>query len=273
MEWQLKVPKICHFYWGGDTLPYMRYLSVYSFLQQNPDWDVRLWMPVSLFSAQTWATKELKYAVECESYLDKLRKLPIKITPVDFREFRFTNDMAENYKSDFMHYHLLATYGGVCSDMDIIYFSPIEKLAVNVPENKDVDAFVCISGYGHSNGFFMASANSLFFGALAEKAKRSFNPHYYQSLGPDLVNKYYPTLEHIKKICSVINIGMEAVYAHDAFHVKELIGNLPARFTDNSIGVHWYAGHPIWEKFIKDTNGGLTNLPDSIIGSILKLYE
>jgi hypothetical protein len=36
------------------------------------------------------------------------------------------------------------------------------------------------------------------------------------------------------------------------------------------LGIHWYAGHPQWENFILKTNGGLTNLPDTLIGNLLR---
>jgi hypothetical protein len=63
---------------------------------------------------------------------------------------------------------------------------------------------------------------------------------------------------------------MDAVYAHDAMHIKDILDGTPARFTNKSIGIHWYAGHPLWGEFIRDTDGGKANLPDSVISSVLK---
>lgn len=82
-----------------------------------------------------------------------------------------------------------------------------------------------------------------------------------------MFNKYNPTIESIP---NAVNIDMDAVYAHDALHVKDLIDGTPPKFTNKSIGVHWYGGNSIWGKFIKETNGGLTNLTDSVIGDLLR---
>jgi hypothetical protein len=40
MKWELSVPKMAHFYWGGGKLLYMRFLSIKSFMKYNPDWVV-----------------------------------------------------------------------------------------------------------------------------------------------------------------------------------------------------------------------------------------
>lgn len=79
-------------------------------------------------------------------------------------------------------------------------------------------------------------------------------------------NKYYKTLEHIP---GGAEIGMEAVYAHNCHQVKELFGNSP-RFTEHSIGCHWYGGNTIWPDFFNATAGGEKNLPDNIIGRLIE---
>jgi hypothetical protein len=63
---------------------------------------------------------------------------------------------------------------------------------------------------------------------------------------------------------------MDVVYAHDASHIPELLNGSPPRFNDESIGVHWYAGYGAWEEFIRKTDGGLINLPNTIIGNLLR---
>lgn len=272
-DWNLQVQKIFHIYWGGDVLPYIRYMTVRSFMQHNPDWKVMLWMPTHPFKGRTWDTKELNYEVSCTDYTDKLKELPITVTEVDFTSFGFPPDMAENFKSDFMHYFLLHEYGGVCSDMDIVYFKPITNLSVNTIPNHNKEVFVCMGSYGHSNGFLMGVQGNAFYKSLTDYCLGDFVPNSYQSLGPGLVNKYYPTLEKINDISPVANIGMDAVYSHDAFHVTELLDGSQPRFTTNSIGVHWYAGHPLWGKFMRDTNGGVSNLGNNIIGNILRINK
>ena len=269
-SWKLGVEKIFHVYWGGEVLPYIRYMTVYSFMKHNPDWEVMLWMPTHPFKGRTWDTKELGYEVPCTDYTDKLKALPITVTEVDFADFGFPPNMAENFKSDFMHYFLLHEYGGVCSDMDVIYFNPITDLSVNVSDNKDKEAFVCIGRYGHSNGFMMGVKGNAFYKSLTDYCLGDFTPNSYQSLGPGLVNKYYPTLEKINSVSPAANIGMDAVYSHDASHIAEILDGTLPKFKKNTIGIHWYAGHPLWGKFMKDTDGGLKNLGQNIISNVLR---
>lgn len=270
MEWHLKVPKIFHVYWGGGVLPYIRFLTVKSFMIQNPDWEIMFWYPERPTNKITWHTGELDYSVKCDNYMSELFKLPIKSTPIDFCKIGFLNDISENFKSDYMRAYLLSTMGGVWSDMDIIYFRPITNLLVNTAENKDIETFVCISAYGHSNGFLMSSQENKFYEKCLLLARTNFNPSMYQSIGPTLYNAYFRKLESISKISSVVNMEMDTVYSHDATYIKELIDGHPPKFTDRTIGCHWYAGHEQWKEFFQSTNGGLTNLPNNIIGNLIK---
>jgi mannosyltransferase OCH1-like enzyme len=270
MEWHLKVPRELHVYWGGGVMPYIRYLTVKTFIDHNPDWKVILWLPEQPSVQRTWTSRELNYTVECDDYFVKLDDLEIEKKYVDFSQFGFSNSISEVHKSDYLRLYLLATQGGVWSDMDIIYFKPIENLAVNIPENNNKDTFVCIGGYGHSAGFLMSAPNSIYYKILTDKCKREFNPVGYQSIGATMFNNYYRNFDAINNISPSVNIDMEAVYQHDALHIPDILNGTPARFTRNSIGIHWYAGHPLWGAFIKNTNGGLVNLPDNIIGNVLK---
>lgn len=275
MEWFLKVHKILHTYWGGDKLSYMRYLTIKSFIQLNPDWKVIVWMPQREQVKRTWESDHNAYEIECEDYREKLWELPIKVYAVDFTEIGFEGT-SEIHRSDFLRIYLLYHWGGAWSDMDIIYFKPMTSLAVNNTENKDKDTFVCMrnhSAYIHSGGFLMSAIGSKYYEKLLTYMEREYDPLVYQCIGVDMFNKYFPKFSDVEAVSPAVNIDMDAVYAHDACHVKELLGNKKPFFTDKSVGCHWYAGHPQWHDFIKDTNGGLENIPDSVIGGLIKLYK
>ena len=276
MEWNLsKIPKTLHTYWAGDKLSYMRYLTIKSFVHLNPDWKVTVWMPQRTAEKRTWTTDHNAYEVECEDYYNKLWDLPVRKYAVDFTRYGF-DATSEIHRSDFLRMYLLYTLGGVWSDMDIIYFKPMTSLAVNTPENKDKETFVCMrnhSAYIHSGGFLMSAIGSAYFGSLLEKVKAEYNPLVYQCIGVDMYNKYFPKFENVEAVSPAVNIEMDAVYAHDALHVKGMLGNGTPMFTDKSIGIHWYAGNTLWKDFIKSTNGGLENIPDCIIGDVIKLYK
>lgn len=270
MEWHLTIPKILHTYWGGGIMPYLRYVTIKSFMKYNPDWEIMFWYPKYPFTKIKWRTGELDYKIHCKDFLPELMNLPIKKTVVDFNEIGFLNDVTENFKSDYLRAHTLNTIGGVWSDMDIIYFKPITNLIVNDPKNKHIETFVCISGYGHSNGFLMSIKGNKFYEKILLLSKHNFNQSLYQSIGPTLYNTYYRDIQLINKLAPTVNIEMNTVYSHNAGQIHEFLDGTPPRFTNGSIGSHWYAGHPQWEDFINVTNGGLINLPNNIIGNLLR---
>lgn len=268
--WHLpRIPKILHVYWGYEILPYMHYATVSSFIRHNPDWDVWLWRPQEKTTNKTWSGSEHKYAVTCSDYLPVLEMLVDEINTFDFNQFN-PLVVSDVHRSDYIRFYALSTFGGVWSDMDIIYFNPIDNLEVNVPDNAHKSTYVCISHYGHSNGFFMSTEGSEFFIAMKYMSRKEFNPSVYQSNGVNACNTWFPTVASIDKVSSCANIGMDAVYAHDAQHIGDFFTNCKPKFTEYSIGAHYYAGSPKWGQFMYETNGGLINLPNTLIGNLLR---
>jgi hypothetical protein len=263
--WHLKVPKILHVYWGGGALPYMRYLTVKSFMDLNPDWEVYVWTPKEHNNKVTWKSGENDYISYCRDYLPYLLQLPVIHSVLDFNDYGFTRQSAEVHKADYTRIAVMKYYGGVWADMDIIFFRPIEDIYVNKEEYENKEVFACIAHYGHSTGFLMTQPESRMFNVLGGAMAKEFSSGSYQCIGPDLFNKYFRN-----KVPNGVNLSMDVVYSHDALNQGDLITLKKARFTDRSIGCHWYGGHPMWRKFIKDTNGGLENLPDNIIGNLIK---
>ena len=272
--WNLNVPKICHIYWGGGPLLYLRYLTVRTFIKLNPDWQVILWYPEYSFTGKSWGIEHNYLPLNptlCKDYLPELLELPITKMPIDFSSLGFKKETPEVHKADYTRINVLHLYGGVWVDLDILFFKSMSDLEVNTTENKYKETYVCISpSYGHSTGFNMAIEGSKFFGTLKENMNKEYNPSGYQCWGPDIFNKYFKKLEDIP---NAVNLGMDVVYAHDCYTLKELLETNNPRFTEGSIGCHWYAGHSMWGKFFNETKGGTVNLPDNIIGNLIRNAE
>jgi hypothetical protein len=203
---------------------------------------------------------------KCKDYFPEVLKLNVIRNEVDFKALGASRNMAEVHKNDYVRVSALYLYGGLWSDMDIIYFKPVSELSVNVSENKDKEVFVCIADYGHSTGLNMATPESDYFRILQENLNREYHPQGYQCWGPDMWNKYFKTIKHIK---NGVDIGMEAVYSHNCHQVRELFGTVP-RFTEQSIGCHWYGGNEVWPDFFNKTAGGEKNLPKCIISDLIE---
>jgi hypothetical protein len=151
--------------------------------------------------------------------------------------------------------------------MDILYFRSIEEMTANTLENQSREVFVCIGDYGHSTGFNLATEKSYFFDVLINNLNKNYKKSNYQCWGPDIFNRYFKRLRYIQ---NAVNLDMDVVYAHDCHHAPELITNAEPRFTGRSIGCHWYAGNSIWGDFLNKTHGGVDNLPDCIIGNLIR---
>jgi hypothetical protein len=273
MYWHLKVPKILHLYWGGGTMNYLRFMTIKTFMKYNPDWEIRLMLPTHPTTNITWNDPEQKYTAPCKDYLNEALELPITKSYVDLTEFGFNEQTSEVHKSDFIRLLQLSTCGGVWADMDIIFFKPMSSLYLNLPRNRNIETFYCNHNYGHSVGFLMASENNKFFKKVMEFAKSDYSPDRYQSMGATTYNKHFFTPELIELLGPSMNMSMDVVYAHDATYFPELLTNKPPRFTNESIGVHWYGASPLWKNFLVQTDGGLNNLPDTIIGNVIKSIE
>jgi len=270
MEWHLNIPKILHVYWGGGNFHYLRFMTIKSFMKYNPDWKIIFLYPKHVSTRLSWCDPEQKYNVSCRDFMSELMDLPITKIEVNFEDFGFNNNMSEVHKSDFIRLSQLSTLGGVWSDMDILYFKPMSSLYFNAPDYKNIETFYCDHNYGHSVGFLMGCENNKFFGKIMEIARNEYNPVQYQTMGAVIYKKYFSTPESINAITTGLNIDMDVVYAHDATYFPEILSNATPKFTEHSIGLHWYGGSPLWKDFLQKTNGGMYNLPNTIIGNLLK---
>jgi len=270
MAWQLKkIPKILHVYWGGGPLSYLRFLTVKSFMKYNPVWEIRYYYPTHPTMEMSWWSEEQKTIVPVTDYTPQLLELPITKIAVDFEEIGFKNTMPEVHKSDVLRLLLLSTVGGVWSDMDILYFKPMDLLYFNKRKNSKIETIYCNRLYGHSIGFLLSSNNNKIFAHLLDWSKKSYNPLYYQTVGVQLYNNFYRHPGTIEAKTPAINMSINVVYAHQAAQTEELFGNEP-KFTDESIGIHWYGGDAVWKDFLTKTDGGSKNLPDCIISDLIK---
>ena len=68
-----------------------------------------------------------------------------------------------------------------------------------------------------------------------------------------------------------MNIGMDAVYYYSGQQIGNIYSHGELTFPKQSIGIHWYAGHPFSGKFLSETRGGTENYPDNILGNICKI--
>lgn len=281
--WELnKIPKKAHFYWGNDTTSFLRYLSVYSFHKLNPDWEINIYIPSESYKGDVpWGTGEGYDGTQFSGrdYSDALYSLPgIAIKEVDFSVFPQINAAPENYKSDFFRWHILSIEGGLYSDIDLLYFRPMNDLYFNQHVNRDVDCAICLQYAGNIIGFLLSAPSNQFFRRVFDASISAFNTTTYQAIGAPLVNQLFPSEKSIQEQLpelKFINMPMDVVYALDHSKIPDIFQTDDmSRLSEKTIGIHWYAGHPVSQHFnnilteenYKDYKSIITNKIVDILG-------
>ena len=280
-----KIPQVAHFYWGNEKLPYLRYLSILSFKIHNPEWQIKLYVPPTSYKGRCLDTQSA-FDFTGVDYFPNLRSIKeIEIIKVNFD---FIDNACEGlegthlsrqevYRSDFLRWHLLGTEGGLWSDMDIMFFKPVSDMYINKKGNEEATTLISLHPkYGHSVGFMLSAPNNLYYVYILKEAKKNFNPVDYQSIGVNLLNKDFGSIEKIETRFNelegtVKDIPVTTVYAYDALVIPTIYNySNMGRYTFNSIGLHWYAGHHIAKKYIKEITHLNYNNYTNVLGKTIK---
>jgi glycosyltransferase involved in cell wall biosynthesis len=283
-----KIPKIAHFYWGNDKLPYLRYLTILSFKIHNPEWKIKFYVPPKKYGGKCLDTQQA-FQFTGRDYYPNLRTLKnVEIITVDIP---FINNLVkglegkhlsrqEVYRSDFLRWYLLATEGGMWADMDVMFFKPISDMYINQKGNENIETLISLHPtYGHSVGFMLSAPNNPYYTHILETAKKNFNPGDYQSVGVNLLNKDFPTVKTIENRFpsqkgKVMDVPVTTVYAYDALVIPTIYNYQDMRrYTQHSIALHWYAGHHLAKKYVNAVNHlNYANYKNVLCRTIGKVY-
>ncbi len=279
-NWFLPIPKLAHFYWGG-CMPFLRYVSILSFVKQNPDWHVKLHIP-KIFGTitPTWSTIEQSKSAQCQSkknYIDLLNSVDLEIIKHDFTEYGFSNSAHEVHKSDFLRWILLANEGGVWCDFDILFHQPMCLMTDNKSENSDKNTGICRYNYNgswangsHAIGFLMSGGNqNAYYTNVMNLSKITFKAKKYQTIGADLLNSKFKSLIKSSPNCKFLDINPDAVYS--ITEIPKFISNKTyIQDYPNAIGFHWYGGHPSTSEIESQLNEHNFNQHNSFIAKLVQ---
>lgn len=256
------IPKRMYFYWGGSAMSWMRYMTLYSFRKMNPDWEMVLC--VSSDDIDSWVLSEKQDFLNYSGadYFDRISKLNVIVENV-----QFPDDFKDKFKvispiheSDLYRYYKLYNDGGFYSDMDVLYFRPMD-LVYNeiISQGSNTILYQC-SGYV-AIGFLGATKGNLFYKDLMLSASNMHNYNAYQSYGVELIYKFFGIsgnnllidnkIENKYDELKVYVISKSLIYHYDWTTIEHTY-RAPLginSFDLNSIGYHWYAGNPISQKF------------------------
>ena len=244
------IPKQIFFFWDNEKMSWMRYMTLKSFRTVNPDWKIILFWTNSQINEKKWkdSSKQDFFDYYGEDCAEGIKELNIDMRYVNFSEI-FKNKIFENMsavqKSDFFRWYMLYTEGGFYSDMDIIYFRPLDDLYNNSISN-GYDTVICETSH-LSIGFLASAKNNDYYKDIFLNCFKNYDPSKYESAGIlciyNLLNSHSETFELAKKKyenLKIYNLPFNIVYPLHyskiayAFSTDIKINDLPKE----SIGYH-----------------------------------
>jgi hypothetical protein len=243
VNWPLaKVPRVLHLYWGKNRpLSYARFLTAVSFVELNPDWDVRVHYPEEPVAAEPWGTPEQKGPARYDGwdYFGNLAEL----RQVELVPSRIGAGLPEVPRSDLLRWHLLAEQGGVWSDFDVLWTRPLSEVPIERGER--AEALVCLHGWA-SVGFLASSGEGFgreFHRRVFEEAVRGVDAREYQSAGRFAVER---VLERLigSPDGALVNLPYAVVYPVPPHQTARYYEKAPLVLGPETIGLHWFGGHP-----------------------------
>ena len=254
-----KIPKIAHFYWGNQKMSFLRFLTLFSFIKYNPEWEVVLHTS-SLNDKEPEFRKTDFHRYDVLDYKnekDYREFLPseIKIQEHDLNEyFAYSDKLSEANKSDFIGWKILSSVGGVWSDMDILFVKSLKDSQIQFENN---DTFVCfdprISNPNHPRpstpiGFLMASENNALYQEIFKNSQNAFLEDSYQSLGSEIMSNTLISLENCKNKfpnLKIQNLDPDLFYKYNYLQIENIfiLDKFSELMESPAIGIHWYGGH------------------------------
>tara|TARA_Y100000591_G_C21852328_1_gene712513 strand:+ start:1793 stop:4741 length:2949 start_codon:yes stop_codon:yes gene_type:complete len=191
-------PKIFHYYW--DDFKKFSYLNLYSLksaVHYHPDFIHIIWCPINPEKKITWdeyCNKEFNSDTYWKIYIKDIKKMPnVKIIYKNISNFtQINSNMSEIHKSDLFRYKILHKYGGIWSDLDIVYIKSITDI---IDFDFDTINFLC-KAIPHEVlyipiGLLLSKRKKKLFKDIYENAIANFDKSKYQSLGSATFLKYF----------------------------------------------------------------------------------
>ena len=193
----ISCPKIFHYYWDNfEKFSYMNLYSLRSAVHYHPDYIHVIWCPTDPQHNITWnefCNKEFTSDPDWQTNVEEMKKMPnVRIIYKDMCTFlNVDHEMSEIHKSDLFRYKIIHMYGGIWSDLDIVYIKPVTDV---VSFEFDTVNFLCKnSSYFYVPiGLLFSKRKSWLFAKIVNLAMDNYCKHRYQCLGSELfVNLFF----------------------------------------------------------------------------------
>ena len=264
------VPKVANFFWTGAPLSWLRSLTIQSFADTNPDYEIRLWQmnqPALISYRKRWKTAEtLDYLnYDGPDFTGDLRKCK-----VDIREYIPIHPrvLPPNFHCELWRWATAFADGGWFFDMDFLF---VDKL----PETKS-SLVVCLSESQLTVGAFACIPGLRFFRDVWFRADKSTDIMDYQAAGSvawantlggssEVSGRNWESLFKQQYELEPQCLPLRAFYPTDWRSIDLLWKPaMPLSLPAETVALHWFGGSPEsqkWNAMLTPGNVGHYNCP------------
>ena len=272
------LPKLVHFYWGSDALPWLRYLTLYSFRKFNPDWTILLYRRLSKFKTK-WSTVEqvdhtYTTGPDYSSELDRIGVETHWLGKGTRKKLGVLAGVSDVHASDLLGWWCLVKDGGLVADLDYLFLRPIANLwdERNAAEvDVGLTRFQTFNYQEPRHGYLPVSVmigspdNALFRDCYTE-ARQNYDATIYESCGAPLLQAKVPTWHALQKAYPNYNfrrledtLFFPLSCSHRGLDeaLKDLWGGQADEWiSPDTIGLHWYGNSPYTKEWISKVQPG-----------------
>ena len=250
-------------------MSWLRYMTLYSFVKYNPDWEVVLYTSDSGDAqSYSWSTINQQDFVEYkgDNYIHKINDLGITLKEYNVKDNKGV-DICPSQKSNFFKWNLLATTGGFYADMDILFLRSINDI---YEKTNEFDVGICFTSY-YSIGFMFSNGNNKFFSDVYNECFNKFEKRNYQGAGVHSLKRWPKLIDVEKEYGKIYNIPFNLLYQYNSHFISKIheINSVYKLSLDN-IGLHWYAGHPLSQNANNSLNENNYYKVNSLLSRTLK---
>ena len=255
-----------------------------SFRKYHPDWEMNLYIHKidRDYGLPPWCTPRHQqdfHNYNGENYFDRVGELDVKVIQWD-AALPHIKKIAPSQMSNFFKWRLLAKEGGFYSDMDILFFSPIEQI-YNIMNDLEMDSAITHNGRYFSIGFMASTGSNDVFKGINRQAERVFNKIHYQGAGVQAIYKRWghkdksDGLHDLKK--EFPNNRIWSIPMEDFYHINKLddIFNRDRSYDlfMEGRGLHWYGGGVLAQEYNNTVNETNYRSGSSTIAKVLQYIE